>query len=93
MWADKLHEELVPDCEETNSPSSQGGRADPGSDYSDSDGGFYAQASAGLIYNINSQFELYAGGRWRHLNSLEFGDIPLELDDSFAWEVGARVNF
>ena len=65
----------------------------PGSDYSDSDGGFYAQASAGLLYNINSQFELYAGGRWLHLSSLEFGDIPLELDDSFAWEVGARVNF
>ena len=83
----------MPDSEYTNSPSSQGGRAHPGSDYSDRDGGFYAQASAGLIYNINSQFELYAGGRWRHLNSLEFGDIPLELDDSFAWEVRARVNF
>ena len=60
---------------------------------SDNDGGFYAQASAGLLYNINSQFELYAGGRWLYLNSLQFGDAPLELDDAFAWEVGVRVNF
>jgi len=60
---------------------------------SDNDGGFYAQASAGLLYNVNSQFELYAGGRWLYLNSLQFGDAPLELDDAFAWEVGVRVNF
>jgi opacity protein-like surface antigen len=62
---------------------------------SESGGGFYAQASAGLIYNVNSQLELLAGGRWLHLSSLDFGDAPLavELDGAFAWEVGARVNF
>lgn len=59
----------------------------------ESGGGFYAQASAGLIYNVNSQLELLAGGRWLHLSSLDFGDAPLDLDDALAWEVGARVNF
>ncbi|MBU6327976.1 MAG: hypothetical protein KGQ89_10120 [Verrucomicrobia bacterium] len=60
---------------------------------SDNDGGFYAQASAGLLYNVNSQFELFAGGRWLYLNTLQFGAAPLDLDDAFAWEIGARVNF
>jgi len=60
---------------------------------SDSDGGFYAQASLGLIYNINESFELFGGARWLYLNDLGFGDSSLELDDSFAWEIGARVNF
>jgi hypothetical protein len=59
----------------------------------ESGGGFYAQASAGLIYNVNSELELLAGGRWLHLSSLDFGNAPLELDDAFAWEAGVRVNF
>lgn len=58
------------------------------------DGGFYAQASAGLIWNINESFELYGGARWLHLEDLEFGDdFELGLDDSLAWEVGLRYNF
>lgn len=59
-----------------------------------SDGGFYAQASAGLLYNVNAQFEVFAGGRWSYLSGLEFDDnLDLELDDEFSWEVGARYNF
>ena len=59
-----------------------------------SDGGFYAQASAGLLYNVNAQFEVFAGGRWSYLSGLEFdSNLDLELDDEFSWEVGARYNF
>jgi hypothetical protein len=60
---------------------------------SDTDGGFIAQASAGLVYNFTENFELFGGARWMYLDSLEFGDSELELDDAFAWEIGARVNF
>lgn len=60
---------------------------------SDNDGGFYAQASFGLLYNINEQFEVFGGGRWLHLESLDFGDADFELDDSLAWEIGLRYNF
>jgi len=63
-------------------------------DYSNDDGGFYAQASAGLIWNINESFELYGGVRWLHLQDLDIDeDFDIELDDSFAWEVGLRYNF
>lgn len=55
--------------------------------------GFYAQASAGLLYNINQQCEVYAGARWVHLSDLDFGDAPFELDDEIGWEVGFRYNF
>jgi hypothetical protein len=62
-------------------------------DVSDTDGGFYAQASAGLVYNFTEKFEMFGGARWLYLDSLDFGDSSLELDDEFAWEIGARVNF
>lgn len=65
-----------------------------GDDYSNNDGGFYAQASAGLIWNINESFELYGGVRWLHLEDLDIDeDFGIELEDSFAWEVGLRYNF
>lgn len=60
---------------------------------SENDGGFYAQASAGLLYNINEKFELFGGARWLYLSDLGFGDATFELDDSVAWEIGARYNF
>jgi len=62
---------------------------------SDRDGGFYAQGSFGLLYNINEQFEVYGGGRWMYLESLDFGvdEFELELDNALAWEVGLRYNF
>jgi opacity protein-like surface antigen len=60
-------------------------------------GGFYAQASTGLLYNINEDWEAYAGIRWLHLSSIESDSssavFELELEDSFAWEIGARYNF
>lgn len=50
--------------------------------------GFYAQASLGLLYNINEHFEIFGGGRWVHLESLDAG-----LNDGLAWELGLRYNF
>jgi len=60
---------------------------------SDTDGGFIAQASAGLAYNFTENFKLFGGARWMYLESLEFGDSDLELDDEFGWEIGARFTF
>ena len=60
---------------------------------SDSGGGFYAQASIGLIYNINASWEIFGGARYVHLSSLDFGDNGIELDDNIAYEIGARYNF
>jgi len=57
------------------------------------DGGFYAQASAGLLYNINESFEVYGGGRWLYLEKVGIDDSDLELDNDFAWEAGVRYNF
>lgn len=62
--------------------------------YSHNDGGFYAQASAGLIWNINESFEIYGGARWLHLEDLNVAENPdLGFDDAVAWEVGVRFNF
>jgi len=60
---------------------------------SETGGGFIAQASAGLVYNFTETFEVYGGARWIYLDSLNFGDSDLELDNDFAWEIGLRVNF
>jgi hypothetical protein len=60
---------------------------------SDRDGGFYAQATAGLTYKFTDTFEVFGGARWVYLESLEFADSPLELDDGFAWEAGLRFSF
>lgn len=60
---------------------------------SDSGSGFYAQASVGVLYNINQHVEAYAGARWLYLNDLDFGKLPLGPDNDFAWEAGLRYNF
>lgn len=60
---------------------------------SDTDGGFYAQLAAGLNYKFSERFEMFGGARWVYLDSLEFGDSSLELDDGFGWEAGFRFNF
>ncbi len=62
-------------------------------DMDESDGGFYAQAAAGLVWNVNESFELFGGARWVHLESLDFGDSGFELEDTLGWEIGARYNF
>jgi opacity protein-like surface antigen len=61
--------------------------------YSDTDGGFYAQASAGLNYYFNENVGVYAGARYLYLDSLDLGETEIELDDDFAWEVGLRYAF
>ena len=60
---------------------------------SDNGGGFYAQASLGLLYNINASWEIFGGARYVHLSSLDFGDNDIELDDNVAYEIGVRYNF
>lgn len=59
----------------------------------DNDGGFYAQASAGLVWNATESFDIYGGARWVHFESLDFGDSGFELDDQIGWEIGARYKF
>jgi opacity protein-like surface antigen len=65
-------------------------------DYDNSDGGFYAQASAGLIYNISPQWEVFGGVRWMYLDDVGFGgdsEFNITLENDIAWEVGVRYNF
>jgi len=61
----------------------------------DSDGGFYAQASIGLAYDVNEQWEIYGGARYIYLGDLELGSGPAvgELDDSVGYEIGLRYSF
>lgn len=58
---------------------------------SDSDGGFYAQASMGLAYDINEQWEIYGGARYLYLSDLDVAGA--ELDDAVAYEIGLRYSF
>jgi opacity protein-like surface antigen len=58
------------------------------------DGGFFAQASIGLAYDINENWEIFGGARWMYLSDLELGEGEgIELDDAIAWEIGLRYNF
>ena len=58
---------------------------------SDSDGGFYAQASMGLAYDINELWEIYGGARYLFLGDLDVAGA--ELDDSVGYEIGVRYSF
>jgi hypothetical protein len=64
-----------------------------GSDFDENDGGFYAQLAAGLVWNVTESVDLYGGGRWVYLDSLDFGDTGLQLDNQLGWEIGARYKF
>lgn len=64
-----------------------------GENYSDNDGGFYAQASAGLHYYFTENFALFGGARYLYLESLNLGESDIELDSDLGWEVGMRMNF
>ena len=59
----------------------------------ETDGGFYAQLAAGLVWNVTESVDLNGGGRWVYLDSLDFGDTELALDNQLGWEVGARYKF
>jgi hypothetical protein len=54
---------------------------------------FLTHVSAGFDTTRGKSFEMFGGARWMDLDSLNFGDSDLELDDEFAWEIGVRVNF
>jgi opacity protein-like surface antigen len=63
-------------------------------DVDENDGGFYAQATAGLSYNFTETFEIFAGVRWSYLDSVDWADdLTLSDNDAWGWEVGARLNF
>ena len=66
-----------------------------GNGQSATDGGFIAQATAGVLYNITQQLEAFAGVRYMFLDSVNFGGLAsdLELDNEIGWEIGLRYNF
>lgn len=57
------------------------------------DGGFYAQASIGLAYDVTEQWQIFGGARWLYLSDLDFGYNGAELDDAVGYEIGLRYNF
>ena len=66
----------------------------PDGDGSESDGGFYAQASLGLAYDINDNWEIYGGARWLYFEEVGIiGSDDLDLDDGIAYEIGLRYHF
>lgn len=63
-------------------------------DIDENDGGFIAQATAGLVYNFNESCEIFGGIRWMYLDSVDWADVDsLSQNDAFGWEVGLRYNF
>ena len=63
--------------------------ADPGSNGS---GGFYAQTSLGLSYDVNESWEIYGGARYLFLDNVEYG-TELSVDNNVGYELGLRYNF
>jgi hypothetical protein len=61
----------------------------------DSDGGFFAQASMGLAYDVTDNWEIYGGARYLWLSELDLGDTvgSSELDNNVGYEVGLRYSF
>jgi len=66
-----------------------------GDGYDESGGGFFAQAAAGLVWNVSESIDIYGGARWVYLDSLDYGNDSLgfELDDQLGWEIGLRYKF
>lgn len=63
-------------------------------DADENDGGFYAQATAGLVYNFNETFAVFGGARWSYLDSVNWGNAgSLSDNDALGWEIGARYSF
>jgi opacity protein-like surface antigen len=64
---------------------------------SDSDWVFTAQVFAGLVYNVNQNFEVFGGARWIYFDDADLtiggASGTLEMDDDFLLEVGVRYNF
>ena len=60
---------------------------------SDDDWVLTAQIFAGVIYDINTDWELYGGGRWMYFDEADIGATTLDLDDDFLLELGVRYNF
>jgi len=57
----------------------------------DNDGDFFAQASMGLAYDVNDNWELYGGARYLWLDQLNIGGA--EIDNNVGYEIGARYHF
>lgn len=65
----------------------------PQGGHENNDGGFYAQAAAGLVYNFCPNFELFGGARWIYINEVDVAGAPLADSNAFGWEAGLRYNF
>lgn len=53
----------------------------------------FAQLFAGVIYDLNSAWELYGGARWMYIDEADINGVTLELDDDVLIELGLRRNF
>lgn len=56
-------------------------------------GGFFAQTSLGLSYDVNEDWEIYGGARYIFLGDVEFGIPGAQIDNNVGYEVGLRYNF
>lgn len=65
----------------------------PQGGHEENDGGFYAQAAAGLVYNFCPNFEMFGGARWIYFDNVDVAGAPLADSNAFGWEVGLRYNF
>ncbi len=57
------------------------------------DGGFYAQTSLGLSYDVTPNWEIFGGARYLFLDNVEFGQPNTSLDNNVGYELGLRYNF
>lgn len=61
---------------------------------SGSDWVFTTQVFAGLVYNVNSNFEVFGGARWIYFDDANLGGgITESLGSDYLFEIGARYNF
>lgn len=53
---------------------------------------FAGSLSAGLVYNVNSFFEIYGGARWMYLGDTDVGGYSGGNNDDWIFELGLRFN-
>lgn len=60
----------------------------------DDDTVFYAQLFGGVLYNVNSSWELYAGARVIYFEDDDLESIGVDIENTdYLVEIGARHNF
>lgn len=63
-----------------------------GGKISDDETLFTASVFAGLVYNVNTAFELFAGARWMYLDDSTIRDFSAGSSDDWLFEIGMRFN-